>query len=107
MNLKYLLAAGVAMGTNLTPPASAAELKSGLESCNVIWDSPGRDYRDSMPIGNGDLGLNVWTEQNGDLVFLIGKNNAWTENAQLVKLGRVHVTLTPNPFASAKGFARP
>ena len=57
-----------------------------------------------MPIGNGDLGLNVWTEQNGDLVFLIGKTDAYTENGQLVKLGRVRVHLTPNPFASASGF---
>lgn len=25
-----------------------------------------------MPIGNGDLAANVWTEQNGDLVLLLG-----------------------------------
>ena len=73
-------------------------------SGDVVWDSPGKNFRDSMPIGNGDLGLNVWTEQNGDLVFLVGKDDAWTENAQLVKLGRIRVKISPNPFADAPGF---
>ena len=57
-----------------------------------------------MPIGNGDIGLNVWTEQNGDLVFLIGKTDAYTENGQLVKLGRVRVRLTPSPFIAPAAF---
>jgi alpha-L-fucosidase 2 len=64
----------------------------------VTWDSLGKNEKDSMPLGNGDIGLNLWTEQNGDVVFLIGKTDAWTENDQLVKLGRVRVKLTPNPF---------
>ena len=53
-----------------------------------------------MPIGNGDLALNVWTEQNGDIVLLVAKSDAWSENGQLLKLGRVCVKLTPNPFAA-------
>jgi hypothetical protein len=57
-----------------------------------------------MPIGNGDLGLNLWTETNGDVVFLIGKSDAWTENDQLVKLGRVRVKLTPTPFVASPAF---
>jgi alpha-L-fucosidase 2 len=73
---------------------------------NVPWDTLGKDYRDSMPIGNGDIGLNVWTEQNGDLVFLIGKTDAYTENGQLVKLGRIRVKLTPNPFTTPAAFSQ-
>ena len=70
---------------------------------DVTWDALGKNERDSMPLGNGDIGLNLWTEQNGNVVFLIGKTDAWTENAQLVKLGRVRVKLSPNPFV-ADGF---
>jgi alpha-L-fucosidase 2 len=88
---------------SLTPDVFAQTVSSP-DDYNVIWDSPGKNFKDSMPIGNGDLGLNVWTEQNGDLAFLIGKVDAWTENNQLVKLGRVRVKLSPNPFANAKGF---
>jgi alpha-L-fucosidase 2 len=73
---------------------------------NVVWTGLGSDFNDSMPIGNGDIGLNVWTEQNGDLVFLVGKTDAYTENGELVKLGRVRVTLTPNPFTSATSFTQ-
>lgn len=57
-----------------------------------------------MPIGNGDLGMNLWTEESGDVVFLIGKSDAWTENGQLVKLGRVRVKLDPNPFTKGPAF---
>ncbi len=52
-----------------------------------------------MPIGNGDLAANVWTEPNGDLVLLLAKSDAYSENGQLLKLGRVRVRLAPNPFA--------
>lgn len=71
-------------------------------SCEVRWDSLGKDFKDSMPIGNGDIGLNVWTESNGDLVFLIGKTDAYTEVGQLIKPGRVRVKLIPNPFTGSK-----
>jgi hypothetical protein len=57
-----------------------------------------------MPIGNGDIGMNVWVEQNGDLLLLISKTDAWCENSRLLKLGRVRVSLSPNPFPPGKPF---
>jgi hypothetical protein len=74
------------------------------EDYTVTWDSPGKGHKDSMPIGNGDIGLNLWTEQNGDIVFLVSKADAWSENGQLVKLGRVRVTLDPSPFKPGTSF---
>jgi hypothetical protein len=59
-----------------------------------------------MPLGNGDLALNVWTEQNGDLLMLLAKSDAWNENGQLLKLGRVRVTLEPNPFTNQPAFTQ-
>jgi len=58
----------------------------------------------SMPTGNGDIGLNVWVEEDDDLQFYIGKTDAWVENSQLVKLGKVRVHLEPNPFAKGLYF---
>ena len=83
-----------------------AETVDPLAACNVAWIELGKDSQDSMPIGNGDIGLNVWTEQNGDLLFYIGKTDAWNESGKgdLVKVGRVRVSLTPNPFAGNAGF---
>lgn len=73
---------------------------------DVTWNSLGTNENDSMPIGNGDIGVNVWTEQNGDIVLLLAKSDAWSENGQLLKLGRVRVKLTPNPYISSDHFAQ-
>src|SRR5665213_1173082 len=66
---------------------------------DVTWNSLGTNENDSMPVGNGDIALNAWTEQNGDIVLLVAKSDAWSENGQLLKLGRVRVKLIPNPFS--------
>lgn len=73
---------------------------------DVTWTTLGTNENDSMPIGNGDLAANVWTEQNGDLIVLVAKSDAWAENCQLLKLGRVRVHLNPNPFVGATNFAQ-
>ena len=73
---------------------------------DVKWTSLGQNENDSMPIGNGDLAANVWTEQNGDIVLLVAKADAWTEMGKLVKLGRVRIHLTPNPFAGPGNFTQ-
>ena len=75
-----------------------------LDSCNVIWDSPSQDHNGSMPIGNGDIGMNVWVEPGGDLLLLISKTDAWSENCRLLKLGRLRIKLSPNPFVDASSF---
>jgi len=57
-----------------------------------------------MPLGNGDIGLNVWVEEGGDLLFYVSKTDAWDENARLLKLGRIRVSLNPNPFIAGTIF---
>ena len=73
---------------------------------DVTWTALGKDENDSMPIGNGDIAANVWTEQNGDIVLLIAKADAWTELGKIVKLARVRVALSPNPFVGASNFSQ-
>jgi hypothetical protein len=50
-----------------------------------------------MPCGGGDIGLNVWAE-NGDVLFYMARSGTFDENNSLLKLGRVRLRLTPNPF---------
>ena len=57
-----------------------------------------------MPTGNGQIGLNIWVEQSGDIVFYISKPDAYEDNGRLVKLGRVRVKLEPNPFVNRETF---
>ena len=59
-----------------------------LDSYNVVWNSPSENAHDSMPLGNGDVGINAWVEPSGDLVFYVSKTDAWDENARLCKIGR-------------------
>lgn len=73
---------------------------------DVAWTQPGVNENDSLPLGNGDFALNVWTETNGDIVLLPAKADAWSENGQLLKLGRVRIRLTPNPFTAPAPFAQ-
>ena len=89
---------------NKTNVAEGVKKMEVLDKYNVIWDTLGSSSLDSMPIGNGDIGLNVWTEQNGDLVFYMSKTDAWSENGRLLKLGKVRVSLTPNPFIDSTSF---
>ena len=72
--------------------------KTTLNDYNIKWTTPGINSQGSMPIGNGDIGANVWIEENGDLVFYVSKTDAWSEIGRLLKLGKVRVTISPNPY---------
>src|SRR3954452_23412406 len=78
-------------------------MRESLERYNVVWHSPSRagDITGSMPIGNGDIGVNVWAEEGGDVLLLIGKTDAWDENSINLKLGRVRLKLSPPPSPGA------
>jgi hypothetical protein len=75
-----------------------------LDKCNIVWDSPSKDMTGSMPLGNGDIGANVWMEDNGDLVFYISKTDSWGDNGRLLKIGKVRVSLSPSPVVGNTGF---
>lgn len=50
---------------------AAEDAPSSLSNQNVVWDSPSANAIGSMPIGNGDMGLNAWVEPSGDLLFAV------------------------------------
>lgn len=66
-----------------------------LVACNVTWDVPSNDSFGSMPVGNGDIGINVWMEPDGDLLFYIAKVDAYDAGHLLPKLGRVRLRTDP------------
>jgi hypothetical protein len=84
--------------------AAEPSAPADLESCNVIWTTPSKDAAGSMPLGNGEVGLNLWVEENGDLQFYISRTDSLSEISRLVKLGKVRVSLTPNPFTTGTPF---
>ncbi|MEQ7799488.1 DUF5703 domain-containing protein [Pedobacter sp. ASV1-7] len=70
---------------------------------NVVWASQSENSAGSMPCGGGDIGLNVWVE-NGDVMFYISRSGTFDENNTLLKLGRVRLKLSPNPFDENSSF---
>ncbi|MFY0256025.1 DUF5703 domain-containing protein [Chitinophaga sp. 30R24] len=102
----------VVEGNGQRPSDNVAAL---LNAYNVSWDTPGPSSLQSMPLGNGDISLNVWAEPTGDLAFYIGKTDAWgtetkergpwmKEGGVLMKLGLVRIAISPNPLANKGAF---
>lgn len=71
---------------------------------SVTWDSPSVNSSGAMPIGNGEVGANVWVEENGDLLFYLSRTDAWSENSSLYKLGRIRVSFSPNILKADASF---
>lgn len=81
-------------------PTVAAGQSWGLDSLDVRWQAPGGNAGASMPCGGGDVGLNVWVE-GGDLLFYMARGGTFDENNALLKLGRIRLTISPDPFQGA------
>lgn len=73
---------------------------------NVNWDSPSKNALGSMPLGNGDIGTNVWVEPNGDLILLVGKSDAFDEFNRLLKIGRIRIKTSPAIFTEGQSFSQ-
>lgn len=90
--LLLLLLSTVALGDTLA---------DALDTYSIVWNSQSKDSSESMPVGGGDIGLNVWLE-NGQILFYIARSGTFDENNEFLKLGRVRMRLKPSPF-SEKG----
>lgn len=78
-----------------------------LESYDVSWNTLSTTGSlECMPLGNGDVTVNVWVEKDGDLMLYIGKPDAWAESTRLLKVGRVRVSLSPNPFEGTSRYSQ-
>lgn len=65
---------------------------------DYAWASMSEDSSGSMPVGGGDIGLNVWA-QDGDLFFYMNRSGAYDENNTLLKQGRVRVRIPGDSLA--------
>ncbi|MBN1865471.1 MAG: hypothetical protein JW808_11270 [Victivallales bacterium] len=90
-----LLFTGSGMAAEVLDPSSPARY-------DVVWDTPGTGSCDSMPLGNGEIGLNVWTEENGDVCFYIATTGAWGPTGELMKLARIRLRCQPALFEKGK-----
>jgi hypothetical protein len=95
-----ILAACLSIAMAITPFSAPS-----VDDYDVVWTSPSKDAAGSMPIGNGEVVLNVWVEEaTGDLLFYIARTDALSEISRILKLGRVRVHMDPSPFRGATDF---
>ena len=74
-----------------------------LNDYNQTWTTQSKNASESMPLGGGDIGVNVWVEQ-GNVYFYFSRSGTFDEHNTLLKLGRVKLVLSPNPFKNKDGF---
>lgn len=72
-------------------------MAQSISDYNIVWNTQSKNSSESMPCGGGDIGMNVWVE-NGDILFYFSQSGTFDENNTLLKLGRIRIRLTPNPF---------
>jgi len=85
-------------------PSLGRVMENSIQAPAISWDSPSEGPSGSMPLGNGDIGLNVWTERSGDILMYLSKTDAWDENASLLKIGRLRLSFSPNPLKAGSSF---
>ncbi|MDX6766574.1 MAG: DUF5703 domain-containing protein [Candidatus Methylacidiphilales bacterium] len=95
------------------PKAQSADIgPADLAPYNVVWESPSADSAGSMPLGNGETGINLWVEKStGDVLLYIARGDAWTENVVLyrgdyglAKVGRIRIKLGNGAFRNPQHF---
>ncbi|OAD46452.1 DUF5703 domain-containing protein [Polaribacter atrinae] len=98
----YLLI-GIALILGLAQ-CQQSNVHSNISNTDVVWETPSENSLGAMPAGNGDIGISLWVEKNGDLLFYVSKTDAWSENGRLLKLNKIRLTLSPNPFKVGNTF---
>lgn len=61
---------------------------------DYTWYSPGQRSSESMPVGGGGIGMNVWMD-GGDIVFFLCEGGSFDENNTLLKSGKFRLKLSP------------
>jgi hypothetical protein len=101
---KNFLFSTVAVVAFWTGAACAAIEPSWIADYNIVWSNQSADARGSMPIGGGNIALNVWVEKD-ELLIYIGSPDSWSYrgkgyNTQMqTKLGRLRLKFTPAVWA--------
>ncbi|AUP80684.1 hypothetical protein C1H87_18985 [Flavivirga eckloniae] len=77
---------------------SAAPQQPDLDEYNIVWTEQSKNSSESMPVGGGDIGCNVWVE-NGELLLYVQRSGSIAETNEYLKLGRMRLKFSPNPFS--------
>jgi hypothetical protein len=80
--------------------AAHATAQHPVDRYGVRWTSRSPNAWGSMPIGNGDIGANVWVDSTGTLSLYLSKTDAMSGIGRLLKIGRLDIRCSPNILGS-------
>lgn len=87
------------LGILLLLSAIGGKAQNNIAPYNVQWTSQSINSSGSMPMGNGDIGANLWVDQEGVLQFYISKTDSHSEIGRLLKIGKIAMRFSPNILA--------
>ena len=58
----------------------------------LVWDTPSKNTDETMPLGNGEVAVNAWIDEQGNLRFYISRLDAIDENGKLLKVGALEIS---------------
>ena len=59
----------------------------------ISFIKAGKSDCDSLPLGNGDIGINVWAEKKNKISMYISKTDSFSSALELLKIGKVNIQL--------------
>ena len=65
---------------------------------DFYYDYTMKSGMQSIPLGNGEMGGNVWINESGIINILLSRTDAWSEVHRLLKVGLTELEISPNPF---------
>ena len=61
---------------------------------DYVWTTPSFNSSESMPLGGGDIGMNVWVDAlTNEVNCLVSQSGCFDENNTLLKFGRLRIQL--------------
>ena len=71
---------------------------------DYVWTTPSHNSSESMPLGGGDIGMNVWVDSTtNDILCYVSQSGWFDENNSLLKTGRLRIRLDqPAPFVEQR-----
>lgn len=98
--MKNILILCVALLMSIAVRAYERESNEWIGAYNPCWTSQSSNSSESMPCGGGDVGMNVWVE-NDEVFLYLSRSGVFDENNVFPKLGRIRLSFSPNPFKGA------
>ncbi len=85
-----------------------ASLRADESPYKLVWDSPSSDWNGTVPLGNGEVGVNLWYDAPaGTLRLLLSRTDSWDEFGRLAKVAQVDVSgLNAAPWSDSTPFVQ-